>query len=309
MFLVRLFLTIVIPIAVLLAVYEYLYRAIPESHNSYKLKDAYLSQHGADVEILILGASNCLFGVDPAVLSRPAFNAANVSQDLQYDYDIFNKYLPALTNLKYVVLPVSYWSFFTSLRNGPEDWRIRKYQIYMGIRDYPLYHIRYNFEASRLGDRDCLSYYLKHNSFYECDSLGKGTVYTLAKRRQDWENSGRIDAQRHTFIGKTDTLEWNEQIGQNMFYVNSIISECYKRNVRVILVNTPTWHTYYENLNEKQLAKMYALVEEIREKRPDVKWVDMMKNEHFVENDFYDAAHLNENGARKVSEILNLYFN
>lgn len=308
-FLRRLFLTIVMPIAVFLVIYEYLYRSIPESHNSYKLKDAYLSQHASDVEILILGASNALFGVDPAVLSRPAFNAANVSQDLKYDYDIFNKYFPALTHLKYVILPVSYWSLFASLRTGPEDWRIRKYQIYMGLREYPWYHIRYNFEASRLGDRDCIAYYLKHNSFYECDTLGKGTVYTLAKRRKDWENTGKIDALRHTVIGKTDSLVWKEQSAQNMFYLNAIISKCCQKHVRVILMNIPTWHTYYEHLNQEQLTRMYASVGEILKNRPDVKWIDLLRDKRFVEDDFYDATHLNENGARKVSEILNSYFN
>ena len=34
---------------------------------------------------------------------------------------------------------------------------------------------------------------------------------------------------------------------------------CKKRNIQLILVTTPCWHSYYDHLDKKQLAKMYEL--------------------------------------------------
>ena len=105
-FVIRFVLVILVPVGVFLLVYEIAYRNIP---NSYRMKDNFLKHEASGCEILVLGSSHAFFGINPSYFSRSAFNAANVSQDLRHDGFIFQKYLPYLPNLKWVIHPVSYF--------------------------------------------------------------------------------------------------------------------------------------------------------------------------------------------------------
>lgn len=305
-FIRRTLLSIVFPLMVMLIGYEWLYRAIP---NSYKVKDAYLSHRATAVETLILGSSHTFFGIDPSCFDRPAFNAANVSQDLEYDWFILNKYLRFLPTLRQVILPVSYFTFFSSLRTGKEDWRIRKYQIYMGAQDYPFYDVHYNYEFSRLGDRDCMLYYLKSKNVYSCTSLGMGDIYKKSKRLPDWEESGIVAAKRHTVLGKIDSLTLEQRIAANLSYLDSIATFCHSRDIHLLLVTMPAWHTYYENLDTCQLERMYLLIDEFIGRNGYTDYLNLLKDSLWNEGDFFDADHLNEIGARKTTLFLNKYLN
>lgn len=300
-FIRRTLLSVVLPLLVMLAGYEWLYRAIP---NAYKVKDAYLSHQAAAVETLILGSSHTFFGIDPSCFDCPAFNAANVSQDLEYDWFILNKYIRSLPALKQVILPISYFTLFGSLRTGEEDWRIRKYQIYMGAQDYPFYDVRHNYEFSRLGDRDCMFYYLKSTNIYSCTPLGMGDAYSKSKRLPDWEKNGRERALGHTIWDKSDSL----LIKENLSYLDSIVRLCCSRDVHLLLVTMPTWHTYYENLDARQLNQMYDLIHQVVSDNLMVGYLDLLKDPRWTADDYFDADHLNEFGAQKTAKILDQYF-
>lgn len=305
-FIRRTLLTLVLPVLVMLISYEYLYRTMP---NAYKVKDGYLSHKAADIETLILGSSHTFFGIDPSYFSRPAFNAANVSQDLKYDWFILNKYMTTEQALKQIILPVSYFTFFGLVRSSEEAWRIRKYQIYMGARDYPFYDIRYNTEFAHLGDRGCLNYYLRSLNAYSCTALGMGNAYARSKRSPDWEKSGVIAANRHTVWNKMNSLNIERRIKENLSYLDSIMMYCHSKHVQLLLITPPTWHTYYENLNAGQLNRMYSLINQIVRGKSDVKYLNLLKDSRWNENVFYDADHLNEYGAQKLAEILDQYLN
>lgn len=303
-FIAKTFLTIFLPIVGLLIVYEYCYRQMP---NPYRLKYTYLKQHAADVEALILGSSHTYFGIDPAALAVPAFNAANVSQDFRYDFYIFDKYRDLLTNLKYLILPVSYFSLWSDMEKGQEDWRIRKYQIYMGEHRYPIYNFRYNFEFTQIGNKELLLYYLRRKTEGDCTPLGMGTSYAKKDRKENWKSTGETAAGRHTvWGGKVDSEIRARRLENNIHYITSIIGGCRERNIKVLIVTMPAYRSYCENLNMDQLNQMYAVINKVV-LSTGCSYLDLLKDSRFEDDDFFDADHLNECGARKASAILNDY--
>lgn len=302
-FIRRTLLSIVLPLLVMLVGYEWIYRAIP---NAYKVKNAYLSHQAAAVETLILGSSHTFFGIDPSCFDRPAFNAANVSQDLEYDWFILSKYIRSLPALKQVILPISYFSLFGSLRTGEEDWRIRKYQIYMGAQDYPFYKLRYNFEFSQMGNREGLEHYLKGKDLCNCTSGGMGTSYRLANRAGDWEKTGEENAARHTLVDKLTSTELARMIQRNRSYLDSIFLICRQHDVQLLLITMPAWPTYYEHLDPQQSDKMHSIINQFTSVY-GVDYIDMLKDQRFNKKDFFDADHLNEFGARKAAGIIQNY--
>ncbi len=71
----------------------------------------------------------------------------------------------------------------------------------------------------------------------------------------------------------------------------------------LVLITTPCWHTYYENVNQQQISKMYELIKQIQMDY-NVPYLDYLKDNRFVSEDFADPQHLFDNGAEKFTKIL-----
>lgn len=269
---------------------ELIVRATP---NPYKTKNEWMMKHASKVNSIILGSSHTYYGVRPEYIDS-LYNLANISQNPKYDYFMLEKYGALCPNLKTVILPISYFTLFDKSFEDSKEWYYELYyKIYM---DCP-YHSdlsKYNAEIfhssvylGKLKNRLLGKYNIK------CDSLGWGMDYSLANRIQDIDNENSMaTVKRHT------AENWN-YLEENCYYLNKIISFCKSRNIKLILITTPTWHTYYENLNKKQLDKMYEVIHKI----PNAEYYDYLKDERFVENDFYDADHLSDIGAKKFTLI------
>ncbi|MDR2410253.1 MAG: hypothetical protein LBE13_19380 [Bacteroidales bacterium] len=86
-FIVRTFLYL-LPVLLFLILLEILLRNIP---NDYSYKKKYLDTQFCNIETLILGNSHSFYGIDPVYFSTNTFNAAHVSQSLDYDYEILKQ--------------------------------------------------------------------------------------------------------------------------------------------------------------------------------------------------------------------------
>ena len=99
-----------LPIFILGLSSEYILRKIP---NDYLLKKEFLDNNSDSIEVLFLGSSHAFYGVNPAYLSLNSFNAAIVSQTLDYDFEILKKYRNNWSNLECIVIPISYFSLYS----------------------------------------------------------------------------------------------------------------------------------------------------------------------------------------------------
>jgi lysophospholipase L1-like esterase len=76
------------------------------------------------------------------------------------------------------------------------------------------------------------------------------------------------------------------------------------RSVLVLLVTTPTYHTYYDNLDAGQLGEMYSIIDSLKQQY-HLEYYDYLKDTRFVADDFWDGDHLSDLGAAKFTKILN----
>lgn len=281
-----------IPVLLLGASVEALLRNIP---NDYSYKTKYLDENAPDIEILFLGSSHAYRDINPVYIDANSFNAAYVSQSLYYDYRILEKYEDDWARLKYIVVPVSYFSLFYQLEDSPESWRIKNYSIYYSMRttwhiaDYSeLLGNKLNINLERI-----YSYYFAGQTNMTSSALGWGGR-AGPEIEPDWVEKGKTAAQRHT--AASDIF-----FDENVDILQSIISFADRHDARVIFYTPPAFKTYVENLNERQLSRTILTMTELDEAHPHVTYVNFLTSSLFDEGDFYDADHLNEIGARKFT--------
>jgi hypothetical protein len=71
------------------------------------------------------------------------------------------------------------------------------------------------------------------------------------------------------------------------------------------LLITPAWHSYLDNIDIKQLESTLSTFKHMAEQNNNVRYIDMHDDKRFGEDDFFDADHLDEFGAKKLTLILN----
>jgi len=281
---------------------EILLRNIP---NDYELKKEYLDEHSSEIETIILGSSHSFYGINPDYFSTKTFNASHISQSLNYDFEIIKKYQNNFNNLKTIVLPISYFTLFGKLEAGSESWRVKNYIIYYGLNssksltDYSeVLSNRINVNIKRL-----VSYYVLGNSAISCTRLGWGTSYN-SKNARDLVESGKTAAKRHT---RDDiNSDKSQQIfNDNILALNSIIKWCKDNNHKILLLTPPAFETYRQNLNLEQLNTTIKTTSEVCSNYDNCTYMNLLSDTNFVSKDFYDADHLSEIGAKKLSRLIN----
>ncbi|GHU64438.1 hypothetical protein FACS1894123_09090 [Bacteroidia bacterium] len=135
--------------------------------------------------------------------------------------------------------------------------------------------------------------------------LGWGTIYN-SENAKDLDETGETAAIRHT-INDIYSPEKQKFLGENVSYLDSIIQICQNHNAKVIFVTTPAYKTYREHLNEEQLNIMLKTVNKITNDYSNCTYINLLADSTFVSTDYYDADHLSEIGAEKLSLLINRY--
>lgn len=291
-----------LPILVVAILMEILLRNTP---NDYLFKKQYLDKHSSEIETLILGSSHSFYGFNPEYFSSNTFNASHISQSLNYDFEILKKYQDQFKNLKTIILPISYFTLFGKLEAGSESWRVKNYIIYYDLNtsksliNYSeVLSNRINVNIKRIA-----SYYVLGNSTISCTDLGWGTRYN-SKNARDLAETGKTAAKRHT-RDDINSNKYQEIFKDNILILKSIIEWCKKNNVKVLLLTPPAFETYRQNLNSEQLNTTINTTSGICSKYDNCIYLNLLSDTNFVSRDFYDADHLSEIGAKKLSELIN----
>ena len=280
---------------------EVLLRNIP---NDYEFKKKYLDKNASKIETLILGNSHSLYGFNPDFFTSNSFNASHISQSLNYDYEILIKYQGYFNNLKTIVLPISYFTLFEILEVGPESWRVKNYILYYELKtsnsytDYSeVLSNKTNVNLKRLS-----SYYIKGHSAISCTSLGWSTNYKSENAR-DLIETGKTAALRHS--KDIDDIKNKIILRDNELTLSSIVAWCKNRNINLVLLTPPAFKTYRQNLNKAQLNETIELAKRIDLDNSNCIYLNLLNDTNFVAKDFYDADHLSEIGAEKLSKLIN----
>jgi len=287
-----------VPILITSASAELLLREIP---NDYSYKRDFLNKNSSNIETLFLGSSHTYYGVNPEFIKGNSFNASHISQSIDYDYEILKKYEKNWDNLKYIAIPIDYFTLFSTLSSGIEYWRVKNYEIYYDINIS--FRLQDKFEILSMKPMINLqrihSFYLKSKTSITCSKSGYGI--------EKWKNSslskaGLAAAKRHT---NQDKINLNSNINA----LQSIISFSQHRNIKIIFYTSPAYYTYVSNLDKEQLQGTFKIINNLTDKNTNCTYYNFLEDNSFDSTDFRDADHLNELGANKFTLKLDSIIN
>ena len=205
-----------------------------------------------------------------------------------------------LVSLKWIILPISYFTLFSEMKNSPESWRIKDYSIYSDLNGQASRFFHYEMMSYSLSinlKRITDYYFHKSNNNITCSDLGFGIDHALEKNR-NLDSTGYASALRHTKNMNEGYLALNEKTVQNL------ISMAGKNGVRIVIYTPPAWHSYTDNIDKRLFKITRDSVDNLCKKYSNVSYQNYLTDNSFQEDDFLDADHLNGKGARKLSTRL-----
>jgi hypothetical protein len=281
---------------------EAMIRLIP---NDYRFKKEYLDNASDSIEILFLGASDCQSGLNPTYTSRRGFNAGHPGQSPDYSFEILKKYKNNWSSLEYIVLAVSYPGLFYKMEESVEAWRIKNYTIYYKIVISK--RLKYHAEITngRLFEHvlRLSKYYIKNIDEILCDHKGWEITTTEETPRDSLVITGIRAAKRHT------VLQERKCFVEMKSALDSIVDFSKRNNCRIILCTPPAYKSYRENVNINQLDSTFNAYIDIDKKNNNCTYINLFDDPRFEDADFLDGDHLNINGARKLTTLIDSVIN
>ncbi len=274
---------------------EILLRNIP---NRFQLQNDYIIESGSEIETLILGSSHTEFGINPEFLSSHAFNLSNVSQTIDIDLQLLKNYQQFLPKLKTVIIRLSYTTLFERLSDSKESWRLKDYTIYQNLDTDGIAHNSeiLSVSLSQNINRIYEHYFLKSDAV-QSSRLGWGTE-AVSSKFKNIERTGEIVAKKHT-------IKDESYFEANQHSFEEIAAWAKENSIEVIIVTLPGYESYFKNLEKIQIDRTIQVGNNLEKSFPNVRYINFLKDKRFNKNDFYDADHLNEIGAKKFSQIIN----
>ena len=279
-----------IPLLLFLIVVEVVVRSAP---NDYKYKWSYLEKHASEIEVLVLGNSQSYYGVDCNYLQSNSFNMAMEGQGLLMDDFVLDGFIDRMPNLNLVIIPVSYLSLTQSEAFGTPG-RLMQYHIYY----------KYDSKWYSKDNYECLSFIMCSQKIKTLVS-GKGFRYV--------DSLGFCSKPTGSFRDEADeTLSWSTG-GNNRLEIankNALVHMarlCQAKDVKMVVVSFPTDISYRKSpyFDSTQMNHVKDVAADLSEEFENVFFVDWFENPEFETSDFFDSSHLNGQGARKFSVLLN----
>ena len=119
--------------------------------------------------------------------------------------------------------------------------------------------------------------------------------------------TGKESALRHT--KHINEIKYKTIFNENRLTLKEIIQWCKNRNIRLLLFTPPAFETFRQNLNKQQLNITLETVKSIDLENDNCIYLNYLNDSRFVAKDFYDADHLSEIGAEKLSKLVNMEIN
>lgn len=298
---IRLF-VFLLPIFLVWGAVEFFYRSVP---NNYTVKYESVNAQKHEIEVLLFGTSHCFYGLNPKYFSRPTFNLSNITQSLYFDTLLFEAYFNQMPNLKQVVFCIEYSNLSKSDNTDEDLFRKYYYENYMHL-DVPIVSAfdpkKYSLAFTRSLEQtvEVIQRYDNMGSIVDCGKNGWGFNYPKVYRFKP-EFNAKERAKAH----EDGSLDFSV----NQSRLQSMISACKQRNIEVVIVSLPQSKTYINYLNPQKIQKVFKTCETLASKNDNVRYLNLFMDQRFVDEDFFDADHLNDVGAIKCSQLVDAFLN
>jgi hypothetical protein len=276
---------------------EHRLETIPDS---YVQKRDLLAADASKVQVLILGSSHTYYGLIPTHMPGHAFNLAHVSQSVEYDCKMVDKYLDTLPQLQTVVIPVSYFSLRTRLEEGAESWRCFFYERAYGIPSdfgfwYPQHYTRLALFAPQESLQMALDPTTARISADRFDAQG-GVVSAIKNQRLS-------EADGIARVAEDDRSMKATDVQANVARLDATLQTLDRHHIQTVLLTTPVHATFYRHTQPRFTDEVTREATGVAA-RHHATYLDLFKDARFTDADFQNADHLNKSGALKLTKLV-----
>ncbi|MDF2569217.1 MAG: putative chemotaxis response regulator [Sporomusa sp.] len=310
------------------------------NHLSYRL--AQLLSKQEPPRVLITGLSFALFGIDQERLTLSGVNFAGSGQDLYYDYRIvqhlFKSFPEKCADVEYVVIGLGIFSFGWDVAIANKNISLHtKYNAWFGGKSREEVDKTCHELAAKMQLLESIStnnYANEFLKFAELLSISKenllyikspfvNKVYDYMDILRNGESGMVIDPYFFARYRKqlddyditfcvqeriNQILRFNSfehTVAKNIAILADYISFLHDNSIKPILLLLPVSEHLASRLPKDYLGLFYQCVSNIQQQYPGLAFYDYFNCDQFSNKDFFDLDHLNINGAKKMTDILN----
>jgi len=253
-------------------------------------------------EVLILGNSHAAAGADPAYFDRPGINLAYGSQCFYYDHALTERYIKRLPKLKAALIGVSYFSMEYSIFESPEAWRKHFYERFWEIPPPEKYR-----------DQDFRRYSLA--SLYGYDESARHIYKKFFPDVKPLPQAGNSQDKVNMTVDLSDeggkkrvaghrAMCSQKNLAGNLELLNKLIELLKKNGAVPVIVTFPVHSSYSKHIDAQKYESMQKNIKELCG-RHNIDYFNYMYDKRLLNEDFYNFDHLNPDGCKKFSKILN----
>ena len=273
--------------------------------NSYSQKLSLLEKTATNIEVLVLGSSHALYGINPSLFRYAGINMAQHAQSVYYDTKILLRWGSRLPRLKLVIFPISYFSL---------EWRPE------GVVDRTVFYRRYYDISSPLdwsqlqlhrfsifatyglkSSIDCLFSGLPPKELL--DSSLTDTGWLPGDRKDISTNQGMYDTNGVERVHYHESVMDDKYKNQNIAYLRQPLTWCKNNQIIAVFITTPVTRSYFKYIDKKRSASMKETIHQLCIEY-GANYFDFESDGRFTQQDFQDIDHLNSTGAGKFSAII-----
>jgi len=274
-------------------------------HYNFEIYRALASLHAINekTRCFVTGLSYAEVGIDADELPFPSVNLAVSSQDLFYDFE-FAKHLFSVSefasNMRYALICLAYYSFeYDASKSSSVGSRTLMY--------YPFLKTLHHFVVDSISE---------FNDFEEqAQKVFRENYMTvlydiLRERDESWWPrmvNGKLNDRKireaEEQAKRDSAKDYPITVKENVNILTEYVDFLQKRNVEPVLFVCPTLGCY-RNFFSNRLKNEFLDITNRISGQYGIQLVDCFDSNLFGESDFYDATHLNANGAKKFTKIL-----
>lgn len=268
-----------------------------------------------DINVLFVGNSHANYAVNPLYIKDfTAYNLANISQLLYFDKRLTIKSInEGVANLKYVFISIDYHSLFKSDQGPRNVWSFYSNGIKYEDQDYTKEKISRFFWgyspkvaisllkkdlSRRFNGKQSVTFDVENGVNIE-DSLYYGFIGYEGTEKKAFNTDNYIEQAKR--FQETNDRRGRMEVIQDL---KDFISLLKKKNIEPILFSSPTYFEYNKILDKNQIERNTNDLKNLCNEF-DLQYWQFDNDSRFIQEDFYDQDHLNKEGAKKFSILIN----
>lgn len=294
-----------IPVVIIYGTIEILVSEIP---TSYKIIGKLIDNEAQNFEIAIFGSSQMRNGINSKYIDNKTINLSSTSQHHNTDFNILKQTKGRFTNLKTVVLEMSY-GHFELPHNSEYFWKNNLFLKYYKVNNFGrttsvfdnlIFSSRPAFFSKLFTD-----HYVKNKSNYTFNKFGFDVNnFEGIFKKKNYDDSILVKTQV-----KIERREYLKLFYKNVDFFYTTLDYCEKENLNIIICSTPLYKTYRDLRNPNILRRRDSIISEIKKKYPNIIFLNVENDKDFQTKLFKNENHLNPDGAKVFTQKLNILLN